>query len=289
VGRGNTIPFGSNVIEIPVNEVKSTMFDCILFQSQENYREDQYELFTSEQLEIIPKIYLEHDPPREHPTDTRHVMQDSKILMVHVTHFNQLMWNNDGVVSKVIEHGVVDPSIHYTGVLNRGAVVINNLYDRGRRLGSDIFLKVKKHIPLDLIGINSEKYAGIGEISLSQLPITLSCYRFLFNPIRYTSLGLAVCEAMMIGMPVVALATTEIPKTIVNGVSGYTDLDIDKLIEKMRVLMSDTDLAFAIGKEARKAAIDKFNIDRFCNEWQDTFNEVVYGHPVNERINALER
>lgn len=34
-------------------------------------------------------------------------------------------------------------------------------------------------------------------------------YRFLFNPIRYTSLGLAVIEAMMIGMPVVALGTTD--------------------------------------------------------------------------------
>jgi len=40
--------------------------------------------------------------------------------------------------------------------------------------------------------------------------------RFFFNPIRYTSLGLAVCEAMMVGMPIIGLATTEMATTVQN-------------------------------------------------------------------------
>ena len=42
--------------------------DCILFQSRRNYLEDQ-EILSPEQRRL-PRIYVEHDPPRETPTDT---------------------------------------------------------------------------------------------------------------------------------------------------------------------------------------------------------------------------
>jgi hypothetical protein len=64
--------------------------DCILFQSRKNYLEDQYDILTEAQRRL-PRIYLEHDPPREHPTDTRHVVDDPDVLLVHVTHFNNLI------------------------------------------------------------------------------------------------------------------------------------------------------------------------------------------------------
>src|SRR5213595_826895 len=62
-GRGRTFPFGSNVIEVPVEEIPSLEFDCILFQTNKNYLVDQYELLTESQRRL-PRIYLEHDPPR---------------------------------------------------------------------------------------------------------------------------------------------------------------------------------------------------------------------------------
>src|SRR3982751_5146353 len=85
-GRGETFPFGSNVIEIPAEEVRNYEFDCILFQTNQNYLLDQYEILTEDQR-ALPKIYLEHDPPRQHPTDTRHVVNDPTVTVVHVTHF----------------------------------------------------------------------------------------------------------------------------------------------------------------------------------------------------------
>jgi len=47
-------------------------------------------------------------------------------------------------------------------------------------------------------------------------------YRFFFNPVRYTSLPLAVCEAMTIGMPIVGLATTELVSVIRNGTTAMS-------------------------------------------------------------------
>ena len=67
----------------------------------------------------------------------------------------------------------------------------------------------------------------------------MSRYRFFFNPIRYTSLGLAVCEAMMLGIPIIGLATTEMVTAVENGVSGYVGHRHRRLIERMRQLLAD--------------------------------------------------
>jgi hypothetical protein len=80
-------PLGDNVHELTLDEVKNTDFDVILFQTRKHYEVDQYEIFSPSQLNL-PKVYLEHDPPCEHPTDTRHFVTDPSILLVHVTHFN---------------------------------------------------------------------------------------------------------------------------------------------------------------------------------------------------------
>src|SRR5512146_234361 len=86
-GRAGTFPWPANVHDIPAEQVREQEFDCILFQSRKNYFEDQFEILSEEQRSL-PGIYLEHDPPREHPTDTRHPVDDPHMLLVHVTHFN---------------------------------------------------------------------------------------------------------------------------------------------------------------------------------------------------------
>ncbi|HEX5554104.1 MAG TPA: glycosyltransferase [Chitinophagaceae bacterium] len=279
-GRGDVFPFGENVIEIPAHEVKMHSFDCILFQSEKNYLLDQYEIFSQQQREQIPMIYLEHDPPRKHPTDTRHIMEDPSILLVHVTQFNKLMWDNGGDQVTVVEHGITVPDVHYSGDLNKGAVVVNNLPKRGRRLGADIFLSVRDEIPLDLIGMDSAAYGGLGEIPLPELPALLCRYRFFFNPIRYTSMGLAVCEAMMLDMPVVGLATTEMVTVIKDGVSGFIDTNIFRLIEKMKQLLEDPSLAISLGKAGGNTARERFNIKRFTEDWSKVFHRAIASNPV---------
>ena len=276
IGYGTTFPFGPNVHEIPVERVRELSIDCILFQSPKNYLKDQFEIFTDEQR-ALPKIYLEHDPPQGHPTDTQHVLKDPSATIVHVTHFNNLMWNNNDVPSHVIDHGIVPSSIGYQGDLEQGIVIINNLSDRGRRLGMDIFLEARKHIPLDLIGMNTKEIGGLGEILHPQLPEFISHYRFFFNPIRYTSLGLAVLEAMMVGVPVVGMATTELVTVIKNNVSGFIHTDLSYLIDRMKMLLANKEIAGRIGEEGRKTATERFNINRFVNDWELLFRRTIDG------------
>jgi glycosyltransferase involved in cell wall biosynthesis len=287
-GRAGTFRWPENLHEVPVDEVRRLRLDCILYQSRQHYEEDQFEILSAEQRRL-PRIYLEHDPPREHPTDTRHPVDHPDSLLVHVTAFNELMWDSGRTPTRVIDHGVVlPPGVAYSGELERGLVVVNHLRRRGRRLGVDVFERARQAVPLDLVGMGWEEADGLGEIDPPELPEFAARYRFFFNPIRYTSLGLAVCEAMMLGMPIIGLATTEMVTAVENGVSGYVDTRLDRLIERMRELLADPDEARRLGEGARRYARERFNIERFARDWDAAFAHVCgpTGVPTGARAGA---
>ncbi len=273
-GRAGTLPWGDNVYEIDAEEVKTCPFDVILYQSHKNYLEDRLEILSAEQLRL-PQVYLEHDPPRQHPTDTKHPVDDPNMLLVHVTHFNQLMWDSGRTPTTVVEHGVITPQgVAYTGELERGITVVNNIARRGRRTGADVFEYARRQVPLDLVGMNAADLNGLGEIPYNQLLQFESRYRFFFNPIRYTSLGRAVCEAMMIGMPIIGLATTEMSAAIQNDVTGYVDTNLDHLIDYMKDLLRDPWKALRLSQAARAYAQEYFNIGRFARDWDRVFMQI---------------
>ncbi len=274
-GRGDTFPLGDNVHDVPANEVRRLQFDCILYQHRKHYLEDRHRLLSPEQRQL-PCIYLEHDPPLEVPTGQHHWFEEANGLLVHVTPFNALMWDSSGVASKVIEHGVpYYPDRQCHGELPRGLTAVNHLGTRGPRLGGDVFLAARRQVPIDLVGLGSESLGGLGEVKPTKLAAFAQAYRFFFHPIRYTSLGLAVCEAMMLGMPVVGLATTEMATVIQNGVTGYVDTSLERLIPSMRRLVVDRQEALRLGQNARRYAQERFSMRRFVDDWNKTFAVVV--------------
>lgn len=274
-GRCGTIPWGDNVHDLPAAEARHRQFDCILFQDDPQWDKDQYELLTAAQR-ALPRIYLEHDPPRDHPTDAPHPVDDPNVLLVHVTPFNELMWDSGRTPTRVIEHGVtIAPGVSYRGDLARGLVITNHLARRGRRVGFDLFQRVREQVALDLIGMGAEETGGPGEIEHGQVPGFAARYRFLFCCNRYTSMGLAVIEAMMAGVPVVALATTEMATVIENGKSGYAGTSVPALVECMRELLRNPALARELGEGGRARAHERFNIQRFSADWDRALRHVT--------------
>lgn len=197
------------------------------------------------------------------------------MLLVHVTHFNRLMWDNGPTPTMVIEHSVaIDPEARYSGKRAEGIVVVNGMQRRPRIAGYDLFLQARQAVPLAAAGMETEQFGGLGDIPYRRLHRQVAEYRFLFSPMRYTSLPLAVIEALTIGMPVVALATTELPTVIVNDVNGYIACDIDGLIERMQALLADPDLAWRLGGNARRLAQERFGLERFIRDWNAAFDLV---------------
>lgn len=276
-GRRGTMPWRDNLVEIKAEDVREADFDVVLYQSRRNWEVDRHEILSAAQREL-PSIYLEHDPPRDVPTDTPHPCDDPSALVVHCTHFNDLMWDCHGIPTRVIEHGVTVPDdACYTGEFDRGIAVVNDIASRGRRLGADVFARVREQVPMDLAGMGSLKVGGIGELEHGDLPYIESRYRFFFNPIRYTSLGLSVLEAMMLGMPVLGLATTEMVTAVENGVTGYVETDVEKLVGHMRRLLRDPEEARLLGERARVVAQKRFGIERFAKDWDEVLTEVAAG------------
>jgi len=278
-GRGPTFDLPDYVREVPAEAVRALDLDLVIYQTPRNLREDGPELLSPAQ-QALPRIYLEHNTPKPHAVDSLHPVDDPATLLVHVTHYNKLMWDNGRTPTMVIEHSVsIDPAITYDGQTGRGITVINGMQKRPRIAGHDIFLAARKEVPLDAVGMMTEEFGGLGDIPYRELHRRVAAYRFLFSPIRYTSLPLAVIEAMTIGMPVVALATTELPAVIEDGVSGFISCDVDHLIAGMRRLLADPAEARRLGANGREVARARFGLDRFIGDWNRAFEMAISRRP----------
>lgn len=277
-GRGRTFDWPDWVREVPAERVRDLDLDLVIYQTPKNLFEDSSDILSDAQRRL-PRIYLEHNTPKPSAVDTRHpVADDPGTLLVHVTQYNRLMWDNGRAPTMVIEHSVaVDPQAAYTGVRERGITVANGMRKRPRIAGYDIFERVRQVVPLDAAGMDTNELGGLGDVPYRELHRRVGEYRFLFSPMRYTSLPLAVIEAMTIGMPVVALATTELPTVIQDGETGYVSCDVDELIDRMKGLLADPREARRLGRNARAVARERFGLERFARDWNTAFALVTGG------------
>ncbi|MET8764508.1 glycosyltransferase [Lentzea sp. NPDC004782] len=218
----------------------------------------------------IPVVYLEHNTPRA-PAE-EHPLADWDGVLVHVTHFNDLMWNCGSTRTVVIEHGVVDPGPLYTGELARAASVINEPVRRGRIVGADL---LPRFAPIDVFGMGTEQIpGGRGDHDLDSLHRELARCRVYVHPARWTSLGLSLLEAMHIGMPVVALASTEAVR-VVSADVGAISTNVEELVGATRELIADPALAKEKGQRAREFALAHHGLDAFLRNWDVLLKEVI--------------
>ncbi len=275
-GRGPTYEWSPETVEVPADEIRGLDLDLVVYQTPKNFFEDAMEILSPEQR-TLPAIYLEHNTPQGRINEMVHPINDLGILLVHVTHFNSLFWDCRETPTRVIDHAVLPstPDGGYTGELEKGVSLVNDLPRRKRVVGGDVFLRAREAIPLDLFGFDSKEVGGFGDLPQARVHERMRAYRFYFNPIRYTSLPLSVLEAMEIGLPVVALATTELVTVIRNGENGFIDTDVDTLIWYMRELLADPEEARRIGEAGRRTIRERFNLERFAADWETAFEEAV--------------
>lgn len=273
-GRGPTFPWSEETVDVPAEEVRGLDLDLIVYQSEKNFREDAREILTEEQRGL-PAIFLEHNTPQGRIDEMVHPIDDPGVLLVHVTHFNDLFWDSRRTPTRVIDHAVVPTGGGYTGEMEKGVSLVNDLPRRRRVVGGDVFLRARGEVPLDLFGFNSLEVGGLGDLPQAEVHEKMKPYRFYFNPIRYTSLPLSVLEAMEIGLPVVALATTELVSVIKDGENGVIGTDVGYLVERMRGLLEDPEEARRLGEAGRRTMLKRFGLERFARDWGAAFAEAV--------------
>jgi hypothetical protein len=250
-GRAQTYTWPDTVTEVALDELREHDFDAVLYQ-----RPHELELYPPRGAQAF---YVEHNAPQGRIADMRHPMADrDDLTLVHVTHFNALFWDAGATPTTVVEHGIVDPGPRYTGEIARAAIVINEAGRRGRVTGTDLLGRFE---PYDLFGIGSPL-----DLPQDELHTEMARRRVYVHPIRWTSLGLSLLEAMHLAMPVVVLGTTEAHEAVPPE-AGAISTRLDVLQAAQQRLLDDPDEARARGELARAHVLTHYALERFLNDW----------------------
>ena len=266
-----------SVREVDLATLDAGSIDAVVLQRPEEISEVSRVLGRTPGVDL-PAVFVEHNTPKGDFPYTRHPLADQNTIpLVHVTHFNRLAWDNGSALSKVIEHGIPDPGQLYTGELPDLGVVVNEPVRRGRVTGTDLLPAFADVAPLQVFGMKTEGLAaaaGIGtdrltprgDLRTQELHRELARCRVYLHPMRWTSLGLSLLEAMHLGMPVVVLAATEAPRAVPPE-AGAVSADIDELLRCARRLVANPDEARRRGVAAREAALARYGLGKFQDSW----------------------
>jgi len=271
-GRARTFDSPSSVEEVALADVAD--IDVVVLQRPD-------ELGRVAHLDV-PKIYVEHNTPKGGVPDSRHPLAGRDDLVIaHVTHFNDLFWDTDGTRTTVIEHGVVEPVARWTGELDRLAIVTNEPVRRGRVTGTDLFPRFAAVAPLDVYGmgvsgLHTGRIQAYEDPPQARMHAEVARRRAYLHLCRWTSLGLSLIEAMQMGMPVLALATTEAIAAVPPD-AGVLSTRVDTLVEAARWLIDEPNEASRLGARARQAALARFGLDRFLADWDRLLEEETCG------------
>jgi hypothetical protein len=285
LGRARTWDWPASAREVTPSQLRGEDVDVVVLQRLRDL-ELVREWLGREPGRDLPAVFLEHNAPEGPVPDTRHPLADrDDIPIAHVTHFNRLFYDNGRAPTTVIEHGIVDPGERWTGELARAAVVVNEPVRRGRTTGGDLLPGLAAVAPVDVFGMG---LAGLHErfgldpdrVALHDDPpqaamhTQLARRRVYVHPVRWTSLGLSLLEAMHLGMPVVALATTEAVEAVPPD-AGVLSTRPERLWDAVQTYLHDEDAARLAGKAARAAALERYGLDRFLADWDVLLSEVT--------------
>ncbi|MEU7227532.1 glycosyltransferase [Streptomyces chrestomyceticus] len=284
LGRARTFPWPDSVVEKTPAELRHAPVDLVVLQRPHEAELAERWLGGRRPGRDVPAVYLEHNSPDGDVPHTRHPCADrDDLLLVHVTHFNRLFWDSGGTRTEVIEHGIVDPGHQYTGRLARAAVVTNEPVRRGRTVGTDLLPALAEAAPLDVFGMRTDGLAAhlglppdrcrTADLPQAELHEAMAQRRFYLHPVRWTSLGLSLLEAMHLGMPVVALATTEAAEAVLPG-TGTLSNRPETLAQAARTYLEDPGAAAEDGARARQAALERYGLKRFLHDWERVLTEV---------------
>ncbi|HKG49365.1 MAG TPA: glycosyltransferase [Actinomycetales bacterium] len=284
LGRARTWDWPRSAVELSPEEVGGGPApDVVVLQRSRDA--DLLEQWTGLRAGVdVPAVHVEHDTPRGDVADWRHPLANQRrIPIVHVTHFNAAMWDNGCAPVHVVDHGVLDGGALYTGEQTRLAMSVNEPVRRWRVAGMDLAARVARELPVDVYGMQVDRLverddafaAGRhADLRQSALHARVAEHRAYLHTYRWTSLGLSLLEAMMLGAPVLVLAATAAPEAVPSS-AGVVTSDVDALARAGRRLMADRDEAAAMGAAGRAHALAHFGVGRFLRDWDRLLEGVV--------------
>ena len=160
--------------------------------------------------------------------------------------------------------------------------------------------KVVKEFPnikLDIVGDGPYKKELVAEIKRSKLEKVVKFDGFVedirehltkfdvyIQPSLSESFGLAIVEAMSVGLPVIATNTGGIPEVVVEGKTGLLvePANPEALSEAILKILRDPEKSKIMGETGRKLAADKFDIEKMVKKLERLYEETIQSPPFSE-------
>ncbi len=203
------------------------------------------------------------------------------IPIVHVTRFNAVYWDCGRSPVHVVEHGIPDPGAR-TGPATRPR---RGGGQRPGAPGPDRPAPTCCPVSPQPCPARCVRHAGAGlaaalhrrpeqcreydDLPQARMHGELARRRVYVHPLRWTSLGLSLIEAMQLAMPVVALAATEATAGRSRRPPGRSRPTRPSCTRRRAGFIRDPAAAREAGLAAREAACDRYGLKRFLADWDE--------------------
>lgn len=212
----------------------------------------------------------------------------SENLYKELFHFSEskLIYNGiDTQKFNKIECDLMSKSIFYLG---------NTSIEKGADVAIAVFIEILKKEPnatLHFIGRDtsytaelrkiimdnhvSEKVYFYGFQTVEEIVKLISMAEIVIFPSKGETFGLALCETMAIGKPVIVSDIGSFNEIIENKYNGIIAKTIQDYIDAILFLFKNNQEALKIGENARKSIIEKFNEKNLLTETLDYYQQVI--------------
>lgn len=229
----------------------------------------------------IPLITLEHTLPFIGWTDKyiRHMTSSIKgKINCYISEYSCKRWNDNPFSDdvRIIKHGIDTHLFNDAEAQhNDGKIlsVMNDAINRTWCLGTDIYFRITKDLPVNPVGNTpglSEPAKDIDDLiqKYKRASVFINCSTI--SPIPMSLLEAASC-----GCPIVTKATCAIPEDFINGENCWCSNDEGYLREKLIWCLENPEKAKEMGQNARKTIEDRFSLKNHLFQWNQIFLEVA--------------
>lgn len=251
-------------------------FDFVLSQSK--FGQFQTLAPLAEQFQL-PMISVEHTcvmpPPMWNEQQVSQLRNMRGTANVFISEWSKENWGFVGDDVFVIEH-TVDSNLFTPGSTkreNKCLVVANDLIGRDYVLNWKLCQKIASKIPTRFVG-DTPGLSKSAE-SVNELIEEYRAAKIFLNTAPLSPIPTSMLEAMSCGCIPVSVATCAIPSYIKDGENGLLANDEKGILEAIRLIMNDNDLAEKLSANARKTIIERCNINRWVKQWHCVINYVL--------------
>ncbi len=236
-------------------------------------RRETYDSFdVTSEIEVIPN-FVDTDRFRRQTKDhfKRAIAPDGERLIAHVSNFRKVKRAPDAVevFARLHADGAWPDGHARHG--QPGGVKLLMVGDGPDRAASEAAARAA--------GVwNDVRFIG------KQEPVEeiLSISDLFLMPSASETFGLAALEAMACSVPVVSTDVGGLPEVNVEGVTGFLRPvgDIEGMTEAARTILTQPDLHAQMAENARRSAVDRFDIDRIVPQYEAHYQRVIAGVPA---------